>query len=606
MELLQAPLASAEFIVVDTETNGLGGDACEMTEVGAVLVGGGELHDRWSSLVRPSAPLRRGIQRFTGISQAMVDDAPWPEDVLPRLSAQLEGRVMVAHNAPFDRRVLRQAFARVGLDWPRPPIICTAALARAMLPLQRERGLGKLADALGIEVHQAHRALADAETCARVLCALFPRLCANAITVADGLRALAPKRRARSRKVTRASVGHFPGRPTGSQPEFGELPRDPGVYLFRDDQGRVLYVGKSVSIRSRARAHFAPSAAPAAWTAHASVVDYRTTSSELGALVLENRLIKELAPPGNKSLNRRDDRLVYIRCRLDIPFPILEVSPDPAAGHAVTIGPLRGRRLAVELIEQLDSLFGLRHCGRRLPRRDHPSAYGQMGRCLSPCLGDLDPNLYRRRLDEVLRLFVDAPAGEPGAPLLDHVEAQMRSAAAAQRYERAAALRRRRRRLGLVLDRLGGLLEATHARPRLVLGRHPTRAEFDALWVSGGRLVDWAPVTAGDGDALDAGVDQALRRGGRIGELGAHVPPAEIDEVRILGTWLASHPDTPQLQLHPRPSRAQLAAFLEAAASDVAAADDVAPAAEVAELSGAAEGELDDDRLDLVGADADP
>ena len=196
------------------------------------------------------------------------------------------------------------------------------------------------------------------------------------------------------------------------EPDFAQLPRDPGVYLFRDDAGRVLYVGKSVSIRSRARAHFAPSAPPAAWTAHASVVDYRTTRSELGALVLENRLIKELEPPGNKRLTRQDDRLVYIRCRLDIPFPILEVSSDPAPGHAVTIGPLRGRRLALELVEQLDSLFGLRHCGRRLPRREHPSAYGQMGRCLSPCLGDLDPNLYRRRLDEVLRLFVCDVAGQ--------------------------------------------------------------------------------------------------------------------------------------------------------------------------------------------------
>ena len=197
MELLNAPIASAEFIVLDTETNGLGGEACEVTEVGAVLVGGGELHDRWSSLVRPSAPLRRGIQRFTGITQVMVDEAPWPEDVLPRVAELLEGRVMVAHNAPFDRRVLRQAFARVGLDWPRPPVICTAALARTMLPLQRERKLTVLADALGIEVRQAHRALADAETCARVLCALFPRLCANAVTVADAVRAVAPRRRSR-------------------------------------------------------------------------------------------------------------------------------------------------------------------------------------------------------------------------------------------------------------------------------------------------------------------------------------------------------------------------------------------------------------------------
>src|SRR5436853_6570522 len=73
MELLSAPIATAEFMVVDTETNGLAGEDCELTEVGAVLVGGGELHDRWSSLCRTSAPLRRGIQRLTGITQAMVD-----------------------------------------------------------------------------------------------------------------------------------------------------------------------------------------------------------------------------------------------------------------------------------------------------------------------------------------------------------------------------------------------------------------------------------------------------------------------------------------------------------------------------------------------------
>src|SRR5690242_8638608 len=357
----------------------------------------------------------------------MVDRAPPLESVLPTVGELLRGRVMVAHNAPFDRRVLRQAFARIGLEWPNPPVICTAALARAVLPLQRQRGLGVLADALGIEVHHAHRALADAETCARVLCALFPRLCANASSVADALALVSARRRPlRSPSAPRSGRRGPREHPL---PEFGELPRDPGVYLFRDDAGRVLYVGKSVSIRSRARAHFAPSTAPAAWTAHAAVVDYRVTRSELAALVLENRLIKELRPPGNRRLTKRDDRLVYIRCRLDIPFPILEVARDPAAGHAVTVGPLRGRKLALELVEQLDSLFGLRHCGRRLPRRDHPSAYGQMGRCLSPCLGDLDPNLYRRRLDEVLRLFVSADAGaRPGTPLLDHVEGQMRDA----------------------------------------------------------------------------------------------------------------------------------------------------------------------------------
>ena len=564
MDLLSHPLGTVELLVVDTETNGLSGDMCEVTEVGAVLVGGGELHDRWCSLVRTAAPLRRGIQRFTGITQEMVDTAPRPEPVMRDLETRLAGRVLVAHNAPFDRRVLRQAFDRSGLEWPNPPVLCTASLARALLPLQRVRRLAALADALGIEVEAAHRALPDAETCARVLCALFPRLCANASTVGDAIALLAPRRPRRPARPR----GLAAPPPRAPDVDFAQLPRDPGVYLFRDARGATLYVGKSVSIRSRARAHFAPAASDADWTAHAAIVDYRSTQSELGALVLENRLIKELGPPGNVRLTRRDDRLVYLRCRLDIPFPILEVAREPAAGHAVTIGPLRGRRLALELAEQLDSLFGLRHCGRRLPRREHPSAYGQMGRCLSPCLGDLDPNLYRRRLDAALGLFVGD--GNGGARLIEHVAAQMRSAATERRYERAEWLRRRLRRLEVVLSRLGGVLQATHAQPRLLLAAHPAGRRFDAFWLVGGRVADWGGVPDLDLDELERRTAAALSRLGGLRGVGTHVPPGEIDEVRIVASWLASHPETPQLVLDPQPGREAMARFLaQAAAADL-------------------------------------
>src|SRR5918998_1611042 len=303
--LLDSPLAEAEFLAVDTETNGLPRDRCELTEVGAVLVGGGELHERWSSLVGVSEPLGRGIQRFTGITQAMVDEAPPPAHVLPQLAEQLEGRILVAHSA----------------------------------------------------------------------------------------------------------------RGRDDRPDLSSLPKDPGVYIFRDADGRPLYVGKSICLRTRARAHFTT---PSTWTGQAEHVDYQPTESELGALVLEDRLIKALKPPGNTQLKKEADGYVYLRCRLDIPFPILEVAREPAAGHAVCVGPVRGRAVAAELVEQLNSLFGLRHCGRALPRRAHPSAYGQMGRCLSPCLNDLDPNLYRERLDAALRLFVDG-RGDGGAALLAHV-----------------------------------------------------------------------------------------------------------------------------------------------------------------------------------------
>jgi DNA polymerase-3 subunit epsilon len=146
-------------------------------------------------------------------------------------------------------------------------------------------------------------------------------------------------------------------------------------------------------------------------------------------------------------------------------------------------------------------------------------------------------------------MFVDGADGRDR--LLGHVRAQMRQAAAELQYERAAWLRRRLRRLGAILERLSGTLEATHARPRLVLAAHPVdRGRRDAFWLVGGRLVDWGPLpSAQDAAALEARTQIMLRRGGRAGELGAHVPPDEIDELRIVANYLAAHPETPQVVL---------------------------------------------------------
>jgi DNA polymerase-3 subunit epsilon len=545
-------LQSAEFLAVDVETNGRAGEDCELTEVGAVLVGGGELHDEWESLVRVERPLSRGIERFTGITQAMVADAPPPEVALTRLGTLLRGRVLVAHSAQFDRRALKQGFERAGLDWPDPPVICTVAMARRYAPLATQRKLAPLAASLGIEVDLVHRALADARTCARVFCALFPRLCASAGTVADACSLLAPRRRSARSPARRRRAGRIPRE---KRPDLSALPDDPGVYVFRDDSGRALYVGKSVSLRTRARAHFC---APAGWAERAEVVDYVPTASELGALVLENRLIKRWRPPGNVKLKKSDGYL-YLRCRLDIPFPVLEVAPEPAPGHAINVGPVRGRELANELVDQLNSLFGLRHCGRGMKLREHPSAYGQMGRCLSPCLGDLDPNLYRRRLDQALAPFAGTAAA--GEHLLEHLEQQMREAAQARRYERAAVLLRRRERLESLVGRLSGLLQATHARTRLVVAPHPAKPRFDAFWIVAGRVADWGPLP--DAGELAERTRAALaRRPAR--QVGSAVPPGEVDEVRIVHSWLAAN-DPPQLALEGEPDPRRLAAWVAAA-----------------------------------------
>jgi DNA polymerase III subunit epsilon len=533
VHLLDQPVAGAEFLAVDTETNGLAGDLCELTEVGAVLVGGGELHETFDSVVRTERPLSRGIQRFTGITQAMVDAAPPPQEVLEEVGELLQGRVLIAHSARFDSRVLRQAFERCGLDWPGPPVLCTVQLARRLAPLSPKRSLAPLADSLGIDVTEVHRALPDALTCARVFCALFPRLCAHTHTVADALDLLRSRRRAGKTEPAERI-------PPSERPDLSTLPDDPGVYIFRDERGKPLYVGKSVSLRSRARAHFC---APAGWTEKAAIADYRPTNSELGALVLENRLIKAWKPGGNKKL-KRTDRYCYLRCRLDIPYPVLDVASEPAPGHAVNVGPLGSKPLATELADHLTSLYRLRHCGRRLKLREHPSAYGQMGRCVSPCLGDLDPNAYRRQVDLALSHFERPGAGEA---LIAEIDRRMLEASQEHRYERAAALLRRRERLAWVLERLEGVLRATHAAPRLVIASHPVKDRHDVFWVVQGRLVDWGPLP-GHSDLVERTAAALARAPGR-----SVVPVDEVDEIRIVASWVADH-EPPELPLDPPPS----------------------------------------------------
>ena len=314
--------------------------------------------------------------------------------------------------------------------------------------------------------------------------------------------------------------------------------------MFRNADGRPLYVGKSVCLRTRARAHFTT---PGEWTGQAEHVDYQSTHSELGALVLENRLIKALKPPGNKRLKKTPDGYVYLRCRFDIPFPILEVAPEPAAGQRDGRAAARARRRG-----------GARRAAqlavRAAPLRAHaaaprpPSAYGQMGRCLSPCLRDLDPNLYRERLDAALALFTGEDDG--AAALLDHIERQMRSASAERRYERAAWLRRRHARLRTLLSGLGGVLRAIHAGSRLVLAPHPSDpARHDAFWVVGGRVVDWGPLPDDPGELASRTAD-ALRAAPRP-ERGGWLTPEEIAEARIVGLWLAAHEDARVRELRP-------------------------------------------------------
>ena len=301
MDLLAQPLATTEFLVVDTETNGRAGDACELTEVGAVLVGGGELHDRWETLVGGVGAAvardpalhpdhagdgRRGARRRRGAAR-------------PRRADRRRRRR--ACSSPTTPRSTAASCARRSSApaWPGPtrrrsaPSRWRAASRRS----SRQRRLAALADALGIEVDTTHRALADAETCARVFCALFGRLCANAATVGDALELLA----AAAPPARAARPAHRRGRrdqaPRARRPGLRRrCPTSPASTSSATPPARCS-TSASRSRCARARARTSRSAARAdGWTAQAALVDHRTTNSELGALVLEHRLIKRAAP----------------------------------------------------------------------------------------------------------------------------------------------------------------------------------------------------------------------------------------------------------------------------------------------------------------------
>ena len=401
----------------------------------------------------------------------MADDAPPPAVVLAELAGPAAragaGRALGALRRAGAARRRSRAPGSTG-----PPRRCCARSRSrgASRRCSAARGLAALADALGIEVEVSHRALPDAETCARVFCALFGRLCASAATVGRRrARCCGPRGGARPRPRPRAAARRA-ARATG--PTSPRCRRTPASTCSATPTGaRSTSASRSPCARARERTsrraggHGPP---------QAEHVDYEAT--ELRARRPRARAPADQGAQAARQRARssaRADGLVYLRCRLDIPFPILEVGARAGRGaRASRVGPMRGRATAAELVEQLNSLFGLRHCGRTLPRRDHPSAYGQMGRCLSPCLRDLDPNLYRERLDAALGLF--SSAATAAQALLAHVEGQMRAAptrgATSARRGCAAATRG----CEALLARLGGVLRSIHAGARLVLAPHPT------------------------------------------------------------------------------------------------------------------------------------
>jgi DNA polymerase III epsilon subunit family exonuclease len=318
-------LEDATYVVVDLETTGLRPGSSQICEIGAVRVTGFELTEEFHTLVDPRAPLGPVVSALTGLDDRQLRGAPSAVAAVRRFLAFAGDAVLVAHNARFDLAFLDRETERLTGSRLASPVVDTVSLARRLLAGRTPRAsLAQLAYFFGTAVQPCHRALPDAQVTAEVFLALVGLAQERGARTVAELIALAATRK---RRVW-----------DKRQLAFGAPPR-PGVYLFRDRNEQVLYVGRARNLRARLRSYFrSDRQRPAVEAALSAVerIEWRVLGSELEASLEELRLIRELRPPANARVAGRD-RYVWLRRRGDA--VVTSTQPSP-------VGPIRSRRRA--------------------------------------------------------------------------------------------------------------------------------------------------------------------------------------------------------------------------------------------------------------------
>ena len=380
MDIQSSPLA-----IVDVETTGTRPSLDRVTEIAVIEVDDFRVRSRWSTLVNPGTAIPGEIQALTGITREMVAGAPRFAELAGELYERLAGRLFIAHNARFDYGVLRHEFQRAGLRL-NARTLCSVRLSRRLYP-GGSHDLDSVIARHGIQCQARHRALGDAE-------ALW-----------DFLRGAAAEHGGDVFDVAARLAARQPSLP----PELDaavldELPDAPGVYVFYGEGGAPLYVGKSRSLRSRVPQHFY-SLAP--WTRAVRRIDWRRTTGELGALLLESRLVKELAPAHNRALRKPDAVAGFAfdgrRLRL------ARADEIDAEALGCLYGPFRSRAAARAALRALADEHRL--CLRVLGfegRRSGACWRAQIGRCGGVCAGRENIHAHHGRLTAALAAMRNA------------------------------------------------------------------------------------------------------------------------------------------------------------------------------------------------------
>ncbi len=436
------PLTDCDFVAVDLETTGCSPGRHSIIEIGAVRMRGGAVISEFSSLVRPDDPVPRAITQLTGITQEMLTTAPSVDEVVVAFKAFAEGAVLVAHNYRFDLGFLDYEAERL---WQAPfprPALDTLSIARRLYPTMERYSLLHLAGHIGTSVMPDHRAGNDARAAGEVLAAMLPDL------IERGL-------------VTVGDLASFCGLPDQTAlaarlPLTIGVPDAPGVYVFRDGEDQVLFVGRAKSLRQRVRSHFYPAGDREHSDLGCFVAGIRAirAASSLDAALLERRLLALHDPPFN-SPSQRPRAVYFIHVDTWSHYPGVRVVTKRRR-RGTHVGPFTSRWAAVTLSERLTEIYGLRRCPRRLDGRlAARECELRDGRCPAPCVNTVDAVDYGIRVRALLSVFRD---GGDGAK--ETLTALQEAAAAEARYEDAIRYRDGLRALDRALGTLGVLRTA--------------------------------------------------------------------------------------------------------------------------------------------------
>lgn len=434
------PLSAVEFCIVDLETTGGSPASDGITEIGAVKVVGGDIVGEFATLVNPGTPIPAYIAVLTGISDATVASAPRLDSALPAFLEFSHGCVMVAHNAPFDMGFLHHAADSLGYQFAPRAVVDTARFSRAVL----QRGevpnhkLATLAQFFRTSTRPTHRALDDARATVDVLHGLLERVGSLGVDTLE-------------------EVLNYSGRVTDAQRRkrtlADDLPDAPGVYVFADERGESLYVGKSTSIRTRVRNYFTASEKRTRMAEMVALADSVTPivcATPLEASVRELRLIAERKPRYNRR-SRFPERGRWLKLTVELAprLSLVRTPKDDRADGAAYLGPM-SRRTADDIAEVMQLASSLRTCTERITAgsRRTPCGLHELGRCAAPCTGGAAVDAYQTAAAQA-RLILTNNSSSATDAVLDKIADLSRD----QRYEEAAVWLRRLETFLRVLDR---------------------------------------------------------------------------------------------------------------------------------------------------------